>query len=144
MIKNVIEQFYQTMFNYFVKKHGYSTISHYLASLSVMMIYVFLIADIFAIANIIRPGLIGFSTAPKGEVFIIIVIISLLNYLFLFQALKLEKEGDQENRLFVIDEVHYKKTLKLFLLIGISFFVLEAVVIFRQFLEENAKQNDPL
>ena len=138
MIKHVIEQFYQTMFNYFVKKDGYSSLSHYLASLSVMMIYIFIIADAFAIGNLIRPGLIGFSTAPKGAVFLIIIIISLLNYVFLFHILKMEKEGDQDNRQFVIDEVQYKKTLKAFIIIGISFFVLEGFVIFRQFIEENA------
>lgn len=137
MIKRLIEQFYQTMFNYFVKKDGYCSVTHYLASISIMMIYIFLIADTFAIANIIRPGLIGFSTAKKGAAFIIIIIISLLNYLFLFQILKLEKEGDQDNRLFVIDEVQYKKTLKATWLIFISFFVLECFVILRQFLEEN-------
>jgi|GEM_PF-5113526 len=89
MIKHVIKQFYQTMSSHFVKRSGYSTLSHYLASITLMMSFVFLIADTFAIANLICPGLLVFSTATKGLVFIVIIIISLLNYLFLFRIFKI-------------------------------------------------------
>ena len=137
MIKRLIEKFYQTMFNYFVKKDGYSSITHYLASMMIMLICIFFVADAFAIANIIRPRFIGFSTAPKGKVFLVLVIMSILNYLFLFQILRLKKEGDQDKHLFLINEVQYKKTLKATWFIFISFFVLECFVLLRLFLEEN-------
>jgi hypothetical protein len=136
MVRSTIKLSYQTMFNYFVQKDGYTRLTHYLASFYILITFIFLIGDLFHIANLIHPSLIGFSAPKKSVSFLMIIIISLLNYLLFFQILKLEKEGEPHDHLFIIYKVQYKRTLKAIIAIAISFFVLTGLVILRQFLEE--------
>jgi len=131
----IIQLLYSRVFNHYVKTDGYHRIVHFAASISLLVLLMFLIADLFLILNIIFDGLIGFRF-PKPIVFFAILIGSVLNHLFMFNVLKLEKKGNTDDHLFPLDSKEKKRANIIIFTILLCFFVLVAIDIRQQEINE--------
>lgn len=121
MIKRLLEPIYQTLFNYFVKKDGYSKVSHVFISLCMLILLLFVVADVLFLLSIIADNKITFKQ-NKGTNYLLIIILGAMNYVFLFHLVKIEKEGDGDQQMFPLDPTKSKKILRRFaMLIGCTF-----------------------
>jgi len=138
MLKSAIEPFYQSLFNYVVKKDGYSKlVSLYTGFLLFVIFFTFVLGTVVTIINLLFDDILTHSNSNKGVNFLIVASLGLLNHLFLFHVLKLQKESSLDDHLFKIEPRQYKRNLRIILSAIVSFFVVMTIYITVKFIEES-------
>jgi len=120
------------MFNYFLKKDGYSGVLHVLASMICTLAYALVLGSGVFIVNIFLDHKIRMNISkPVSTLFLLGLIY--LTYVIHFSILKFNKKGENEDGSFKIGRSDYTSSLQLFfLLIALFFFfsVLERILTF--------------
>ncbi len=136
---SIIKLLYYTLFNYTIKKDGYSVVTHIAASFFLLVLLVCAIADFLLILNIIVDNLFGFSHVRKGGIIFIIALGGVLNYLFIFNVLKFEKIGDRDDHLFTLEPKKYKLAQVIIITILVSLCILLVIDILQQYINEQRR-----
>jgi hypothetical protein len=132
----IIKLLYYTLFNFIIKKDGYSIVTHVAASFFLLVLLLCAAADILLILNIIVDNLIGFSHLRKGVIMFVIFSGGLLNYLLVFNILKFEKIGDAHNRMFTLEPKKYELARVIIITILVSLCILLVIDILQQYHNE--------
>jgi hypothetical protein len=136
MFKSVIEQLYRTIFNFFVKKDGYSPLIPFLTSICILGLFALMVGCVYLLIDLFYRNALSLPHGARFKVALIFFLFSILNYIFLFSFLKIEKKGDHEDHIFKMDSVKYQKTLRIVLIIILTFFAITAIYIGRRFIDE--------
>ncbi len=131
MIKRKLANLYKVMFNYYVKKDGYSSTSHILPSLMVGLTIMFLFLSVMGLISLITgQSFLYHAENGKGLVSIFIAIYFLLIYIMLFYGFKVDKHGSEENHLFFINENTYSRVWLFFFVNTVISFVFIFLAVF--------------
>ncbi len=128
MIKTTIELIYQTLFNFFVKRDGYNSLTHILASLLTLGVFFLITTNVLLVINVFSNDAISLPQ-NKGLVWLISLIVGGLNYFFLFSILRIEKEGSGENKVFNIDSKKSNGILRILTVVAICWCLSAAIEI---------------
>jgi len=114
------------MFNYFLKKDGYSGVLHVLASMICTLAYVLVLGSGVFTVNIFVDHKIRINISkPVSSLFLLGFIY--LTYVIHFSILKFSKKGENEDGSFKISRSDYSSSLQLFFLL-IALFVFFSVL----------------
>lgn len=136
MFKSAIEPLYQTLFNYFVKKDGYNSIVPFFTGFALFATFIFALGSLALLINLFFNNVLISKYSNKGIILFGIIVFAILNHLFLFNILKLEKEGDFDDHLFRIEPKQYKRNLRIIFSPIFSFFVISIISLTIQSLQE--------
>lgn len=105
-MKKILSLLYTTLYNFYVKKNGYSTSSHLIASLYTGLVIMMFVANIAILLTIITKNQY-YANFGKGTAMLLLILFFTLIYLLLFNFFKFSKNGNTENYLFQIEPKTY-------------------------------------
>jgi|GEM_PF-6434651 len=127
MNKSLVESIYQPIFNFWVKKDGFSSgTTPFLAALSTLAVFFFGVGDVLFLINIFFDDPIRFPV-NQGTLWLSLIFVSFVNYYLFFHIFKIEKSGKSSDFLFELEESRYRKVLYL-IAIHITIFMLLAFI----------------
>ncbi len=125
----VLESLYKSIFNYWVRKNGYTSLTPTLASICSTLVLLILFFDILFLINIFEDNIIRFNV-NKGILWLSILLAVLLNHVLYFDILRIPKAGKTNDLLFEVDDRKSGRILKFVVINTIVFVVLVFTSIF--------------
>jgi len=105
-MKKVIELIYTAIYNFYVKKNGYSSSSHLVASMMTGLVMMIFALNIISLLTILTKNQ-WYANFGKGTAMLSFILFFGFIYLLLFNIFHFSKNGHTENYLFQIDPKTY-------------------------------------